>query len=316
MACDSTYRVIINVLKDSVILSFYCCRIYFKKARIEIPIKKFLALNKQGVIDALNSLKEKNDLFNVPGYKQHEYEFCKGAETCEKLQEVRGVQVSMQGCNLRCIMCCAHQQTTENRYAFFKYYSIIASNYFAVLEKLKGLQLEYFVTNCSGEPFLFKDKLLKFLNSCDKNDFKKIVTITNGTLLDEESIKQLAEIRKRFEEYFFIISMDSHIKETYEKIRVGAKFEKTIENIKLLKKYNLNFLINYVIQKENLDELEESYDYFINKLGVDITYVIKRNAHDKEDYIISNNDKEILNDKRVKEFYNNYKEAFKGIELY
>ena len=57
------------------------------------------------------------------------------------------------------------------------------------------------------------------------------------------------------------VSIDGASKETYEKLRLGGKWDKVNENLEcisqLKKKHNFRFILHFVVQKENYHEMED-----------------------------------------------------------
>ncbi len=116
-----------------------------------------------------------------------------------------------------------------------------------------------------GEVF-FDKRIYKILEEAKKNRVKMDL-ITNGLLLNEDIIKQIIGLDANL-----TISVDSVIKEKYEKIRVGAKFEKLISNIELLtniikeKNADTYLYLNMVVMSINYMEIENVLD-FAGKYG-------------------------------------------------
>jgi MoaA/NifB/PqqE/SkfB family radical SAM enzyme len=88
----------------------------------------------------------------------------------------------------------------------------------------------------------------------------KIIFTTNATLLDPATSMQL--IQRGIERITF--SIDSANAFTYENIRVGARFDEVISNIRWFMKYrsqkgqnNIHVSANVVITKENINEIED-----------------------------------------------------------
>lgn len=120
-----------------------------------------------------------------------------------------------------------------------------------------------------GEPLLHPrfDDMVRYARK------KKInVRITsNATLFNEKRSKKIFDSDLNH----LLISFDSCRKETYEKIRAGAKFEKVVENIKFfiamkakLKKKNPVISFNVVISAENVDEMKEMSEFCLNEFGM------------------------------------------------
>lgn len=162
-------------------------------------------------------------------------------------------------CNLRCIMCplskgLKRKQGVLGFEKFKKIYDEITPPYL----NLTGI----------GEPLLNKD-LFKIINYA-KNKRTIVKLDTNATLLDKKSSEELLSTNPNI----ISVSIDGVNKESYEKIRKGAKFENVIENLKnLIKKRNdihskTKVHINFVLQKENIDELI-NFIKFLDSLKVD-----------------------------------------------
>lgn len=91
---------------------------------------------------------------------------------------------------------------------------------------------------------------------------------TNGMLLTEEICKKIFSSRADW----LNISLDSPRKETYEKIRKGADFDKVLENIRRLVRLKGDghipeLSVWFVIMKDNLEELPELIR-LVKELGI------------------------------------------------
>jgi len=124
--------------------------------------------------------------------------------------------------------------------------------------------------NWRGEPTLYRE--LPFLvRAAKRRGFIETAINTNGTKLDLELIAALASA----ELDRIIISIDSHIKESYEKERVGAIYEEVMENIRTLLHFKRDMGLDrpYVrVQKVNVPHLSQENDAFMaffTAMGVD-----------------------------------------------
>lgn len=149
-------------------------------------------------------------------------------------------------CNLKCIMCEANKKLKrdkEMRYDLFK----------KIIDDLCGCGLKSVTVGAIGEPTMHKD-LKKILQYIQQKKIK-LELITNLSMpLNKELIEAIKNVDK------LTVSIDGATKETYEKIRVGANFERTISNLKEVasaKKDAPFITVNYVIQKENYKEIPE-----------------------------------------------------------
>jgi len=171
-------------------------------------------------------------------------------------------------CNLRCVMCSYSLDETNIKnpaiYMNINLFEKIAKQMFPYAHAVS--------LSCSFEPLLHK-QLADFLKIID---FYKVPVwgfVTNALLLNEEMIENII----KYNVPIITVSIDGATKETYEKIRLGANFDKFITNIRkiieLKKRYNVNhpkLYYNYVLMKSNIKELPD----FINLAkGLDAEFV-------------------------------------------
>jgi MoaA/NifB/PqqE/SkfB family radical SAM enzyme len=121
-----------------------------------------------------------------------------------------------------------------------------------------------------GEALILKHKLFVLIDYAKKKGLTNVVLNSNAMLLDEEMSKSL--INSRLDR--FIISMDGFTKETYEKIRVGGKYEEVLGNalrfLDILKSSNCEkprFEMQFSIMEENQHEVDDFKNYW-NAKGV------------------------------------------------
>ncbi len=167
------------------------------------------------------------------------------------------VEVSLS-CNLRCITC-THSKVI--------YGGIMKDNIF---ERTKP------VFSCAriihevgfGEPFLNKTFLAKLEYLKKSNIFVDI--ITNGTLITKQIAERLVALQ--LDQVTF--SIDGGTKQTFEAIRVGAKFSEVLENIgalheiKIRERSNKPFMrVNFVAMRRNIHELPEMIR-ILAKIGI------------------------------------------------
>ena len=113
----------------------------------------------------------------------------------------------------------------------------------------------------TNEPFLDKN-LENYIKFASDHGFIDIMLNTNGTLLTEERSKKFLKsgiTRVRF-------SLDAATKETFEKVRVGAKFDVTMRNI------------------EKFLEIKKQNNYELPVVGVNFCKT-KYNEHEEEAFI-------------------------------
>ncbi len=120
-----------------------------------------------------------------------------------------------------------------------------------------------------GEPMLHPE-FKKFLRyACEKLAGGKeyIVFDTNGSLMDKEVTELLLEFGNIIP--LFTVSLDAIHKETYERIRVGGIFENVMNNVEYfikrrfeLKKISPRIVLQFILMKENCNEVNEFIDYW------------------------------------------------------
>ena len=114
-----------------------------------------------------------------------------------------------------------------------------------------------------GEPLLDKPLVLKMMDILG-SDGTSFEIMTNGYLLDEIFLQDIQD----YNVYFFQISIDSSHNEIHNYLRqIPDGFEKAINSIKLLTKKGYNVVISCVINKLNINEIEE-IAHMASELGV------------------------------------------------
>ncbi|MFH0799362.1 MAG: radical SAM protein [Pseudomonadota bacterium] len=162
-------------------------------------------------------------------------------------------------CNIRCQMCrFSNEDWRKSNYAILKKEEVdrIAEMLFP-----KAVQL---VIGCEAEPTLYKN-YIDILATGKKYGIPYVSFVTNAQLLKEEHVDRM--ITHKLDE--LVISTHGVKKETYEKLMVGASFDKllkaleTIESVKKRRNSAIPILrINYTVNQENLDELKGFFAVF------------------------------------------------------
>jgi MoaA/NifB/PqqE/SkfB family radical SAM enzyme len=192
-----------------------------------------------------------------------------------RLPEILNIDISSI-CNLRCITC-SLEENYPNK-------SIMSMDSFKKLEdifaKVKCVDL-----NCNAEPFLNKNvfEMIDLIKSAS-NKKTKVRSPTNVMLLNEEIMEK--SILSGMDLIRF--SFDGASAETFESIRVGAKFDKVIENVKKfgelkrkLKKNNPTFTALFVSMKKNINELPD-FIRLASLLGIEEISVLGYEPYTKE----------------------------------
>lgn len=144
-------------------------------------------------------------------------------------------------CNLKCIMCCNGYDTE---------YELDDQLYEYLVDNMKYLER---VIWKGGEVFLYKN-FFKLFDLAAKYNVKQTI-ITNGLLLNKDIIEHICKNNVSLS-----VSIDAVDKELYEKIRVGGRFEKLIENLTILKNIreknkNCNYSMITVLMTLNYNKI-------------------------------------------------------------
>lgn len=170
-------------------------------------------------------------------------------------------------CNLKCPMCPRTIMVRddipvsggrfETGYMDFGLYRNLIDQ--AVEIGVKAVKL-----NWMGEPTLHK-RLPDMVKYAKEKGILDVLINTNAVLLDEKLAAELIE--SGLDKLLF--SFDSPFKEDYERIRVGADFEKVLENIKNVKRIRNELGIDtpltrasMVIMKENAGQFNDFVELF------------------------------------------------------
>jgi radical SAM protein with 4Fe4S-binding SPASM domain len=160
-------------------------------------------------------------------------------------------------CNLDCVMCQKNTlRRTKRELEFDDFKRIIDKMPFLRVLNLQGI----------GEPFLNKDffKMIEYAHSKGI----RVYTFSNANLITKKIAKQI--IHSSLME--LIVSIDGANKQTYEKIRRQASFDKLLNNLKYLfsiresKKLKISAWV--VPNIYNMEEIEEIVK-LCNKIGFD-----------------------------------------------
>jgi radical SAM protein with 4Fe4S-binding SPASM domain len=155
-------------------------------------------------------------------------------------------------CNLRCVMCYFNDERVSRRRRediSVEEFARIAGQVFPVCNEVS---LSY-----GTEPLLHQQfgELIKITKS---HRVPLVWTTTNGILLKGRMIDQVVRLGLDS----ICISIDAATKQTYERIRVGASFEKLMANIQALNRAKEQYRsdtphvqLNFVLMRSNIEEL-------------------------------------------------------------
>jgi len=153
-------------------------------------------------------------------------------------------------CNLSCVGCRRIWEDDISKVPGDKHLTVdMVKN---VVEQIPGLRLLGFSGDSEPTVNPYFWDILRYL----KSKGVRSTFTTNNTLLNKNTIKLC-------EDYGIIrisVSQTGATKETFEKIRVGAKFEKVMENNYLIGNSSIPLFLNFaVLNRELLDEIPEFF---------------------------------------------------------
>lgn len=156
-------------------------------------------------------------------------------------------------CNLHCPSCRKERYTSDKREqkVLESFTQRIVTEVLPYVERIKVAG--------DGEAFASKIYRNVIFNNNLSGQIRDIGILSNGTLLTPSIFDELVEI---YDSIRIFISMDGCSKETAERLRAGADFEKWKDNMSYLGKKRKEGLIdylafNFVVQKANYHEMPE-----------------------------------------------------------
>ena len=187
------------------------------------------------------------------------------------------------GCNLSCEMCFIDQPTHRKKGVMpMELFYRIADSMAPYAPKIEQVDLWSL-----GEPLLDPHlyERIKYLKS---KGFRSIAISTNADLLDERKRKLLMESKVDT----VIFSIDGAKKETHEKIRRGANFERTVGNVLEVIKlrdqgnYQTRFIVRFIRNQDNADQWDEYVAFWNSKLSKEKRdFVVRYDTHNYGGYI-------------------------------
>jgi len=165
---------------------------------------------------------------------------------------------SVSVCNLKCPFCA----TTHKRWGNEKHGYMDYALYKKIIDEGVESGLCAIKLSLRGEPLLHP-KLVRMVEYAKEKGVMDVYFNTNAILLTEEKFGKLVDARLDR----ISISIEGFNKETYEKFRVGASFERLFDNVsKLITIRNRKkvLLPQIRIQTVLLDELKDEFVEYVN----------------------------------------------------
>lgn len=254
------------LLKQNNLISLRrCC---YLEPLAELNIKDFLKID--NLIDYISNYNDD------PQIRDEYKDIC---FICNLPKKIEKITVGLsKACNLNCYHCFYEDSHTDTKE--------IKELYFSTLNKIKGLHLKEIRLNDRGEPFYYYHETTNYLKSLSLDDTQSVSFITNLSTLNEFRIKELKTISEKTKiQYKIGVSFDGLTKESYESIRIGASFEKVVNNLKIfVREFGPDIIsINYVIKQPNFND-KNIHEFFIRNFNIKnvfITYDIYDNEAKK-----------------------------------
>lgn len=106
-----------------------------------------------------------------------------------------------------------------------------------------------------GEPFC-RDDITQILKAASEHFGDRVVLITNGTLIDDETVNVLAGLPIQVQ-----VSLEGPDKESTDAIRGKGVFEKALKTIRKLKSAGVRVATRMTLLKSNKDKIEEIIEF-------------------------------------------------------
>ncbi len=163
----------------------------------------------------------------------------------KELDSPLGCQLELtHRCNLRCKQCYNQSGCSKPDISFDKWMD--------VTRQLVDMNIFECVIS-GGEPLLLKDKLYKLMDVLNDSGVR-FIFVTNGLLMDEKKVKRLS----KYDYYWIQVSIDGSKPEIHDKIRgVKGSWKKAANAAKMISQAGLPLVISHVIQRDNIDYLDE-----------------------------------------------------------
>ncbi|WP_347273854.1 radical SAM protein [Candidatus Kuenenia sp.] len=186
----------------------------------------------------------------VERIKLAKYYLFKSKNTGLSYPSVIGIETTSR-CNIDCIMCPRQEMTRQTGDMDIKLFK-------KIINDIKG-KVEFIWLQDYGEPFLNKN-IFKMIAYAKRHGLRTGIS-TNATVLNNDIIVNILNSGLDY----IIFAFDGATKETYEKIRKGANFEKVTNNINdfLANKTACNTRIFTVVQCIQMENTESEINDFV-----------------------------------------------------
>lgn len=137
----------------------------------------------------------------------------------------------------------------------------------SVVDEAIGREIDFVRITADGEPMLHPD-LWEMLSYAQEKEVGPVGLTTNGSALNEKNARRLIESGA----FMIDISIDAYTAPTFELVRAGLSFERTIGNVETLLRLRdelgspIKVMVSFVKQKENADEVDDFVKFWEGKV--------------------------------------------------
>ncbi len=171
----------------------------------------------------------------------------------------RSFDISLTGkCNLHCEYCFYANEMHGRP-------DLPTEGWFEFFDELGNLAVRD-LTLSGGEVFVRKD-LWEIIDSIIKNRMRYSI-LSNGTLINEETLKQFEKGKRRTRLNSIQVSIDGSCAGIHDKSRGEESFNKAINGLRLLKEAGYPVNVRVTINKYNVDDLENVSRLLLEDVGL------------------------------------------------
>ena len=239
---------------NKYVLTLYLCRdletLCIKRCCYHGPVK-FYHINDVPSLKEIINIAEKPESIKKDTNAKNLPKIC---ENCNSLGKIKQIRFDIShACNLNCYHCCEgdqHKDTLESKKLYFR-----------LLKESVDL-CENIQFTAAGEPFIYYEEVIDFLNSLAGHKVKNCGFVTNLSLLNIQRIDKLKQISEKTHiDYSFLVSIDGFDKASFERTRCGANYDIFLENLKYLSKTFNKIIIGFTNKKINDDQMAHIEDF-------------------------------------------------------
>ena len=166
-----------------------------------------------------------------------------------------------KACNLRCPGCYADSDDKTNKLEW--------SLTDRIIREAKDLWGERFFVISGGEPFAYRSEGKGLVDLFAKHSDSFFMVFTNGTLIDDEAAKRMAEIGNAL----MNVSVEG-FRELTDARRGEGMFDRVMETMDRLNRYKVPFGVSIAATRQNVEEIfSEEFVDFIMKKGAQLAFI-------------------------------------------